>query len=309
MSQKIIFIHGLASKPKIDVLYDNWSKCLYDNLHLYNNNSSINTDEQCSMVYWANEIPNHLEDTQDYANKVKLQIDELISKRVSMGNDFHVGLGDKFKNFFLDKGLDAISFLSSALTIKDNLSEALLKEIRLYKNDQYIADKIRKTLEEELIRAWENNEKVCILSHSMGTIIAYDVLWRFSNKNVAPFKSFSDKKVNLFITMGSPLGDKVVQNLLFAEDFKDNDRRKYFDNVQTWINFSALGDAVSHDSTLKDDFIKPMQDLGLLDENSTDYVDLYNPFKTPDGNSNAHKSYGYLLQPKLAKVVNDFLEN
>jgi len=309
MAKKIIFIHGVASKPKKNTLFTNWHKCLNQNLQLHNPTNPSSIDNICSLAYWANVVPNHLEDTPEYTKKVQIQIDKFISKRVEMGDDFHVGVGDKFKNFFIDKGLDVIDFLSRALTIKDNVSESFLKELRLYKNDQYIADKIRKTLEDELISAWNNNDEVCIISHSMGTFIAYDVLWRFSHKNISPFKEYEDKKVNLFITMGSPLGDNVVQDLLFGEDFKEDDKRKYFTNVSMWKNFSALGDVVSHDSTLKDDFIKPMQDLGLLDNHSDDYVDLYNPFKTPDGKSHAHKSYGYLLQPKLAKFVDKFLKN
>lgn len=216
MSKKILFIHGLASKPKKEVLLQNWQRCLDKNLQLFDE-KDISIADKSEMVYWANDIPNHLEDDDEYCKKVSAQIDKPLKERVKLGNEFHVGLDDKFKDFF------------------------------------------------------------------------------------------KDKKVSLFVTMGSPLGDKVIQDMLFAQNH--NDERRYISNIKTWLNFSALGDIVSHDSTLKDDFMKNMQDIGLLDEKSKDYVKLYNPFITPKNKSNPHKSYGYLLQPKLAEKLSEFLKN
>lgn len=304
MAKKILFIHGLASKPAKETLRTNWEKCLAKNLELFNG-GPVGTPYTCKMAYWANAIPNHLEDTDDTVGKVAVRIDELLKKRESFGNDFHVGKGAKFRAFFKDKALDVVDFFGTALTIKDEVSEMFLQEVRYYKNDQYIADKIRKTLEDELIEAWENGDDVALLSHSMGTFIAYDVLWRFSHKNVAPYNRYRDRKVDLFVTMGSPLGDKTIQDLLFAEHHKDE--RRYPNNVATWYNFSALGDIVSHDSTLKDDFIAHMQKSGILGADSNDYVKLYNPFMTPEKTRNPHKSYGYLVQPKLAQRIMEFL--
>ena len=34
-----------------------------------------------------------------------------------------------------------------------------------------------------------------------------------------------------------------------------------------------------------------------------DYRDLYNPYRNEKNELNPHKSYGYLLQPKLAKTM------
>ncbi len=73
------------TKPKKDVLLENWSKCLKENLHLHNADSSIDIEKQCCVAYWANEVPNHLEDTQEYANSIQVQIDKLISKKSGNG--------------------------------------------------------------------------------------------------------------------------------------------------------------------------------------------------------------------------------
>ena len=34
-----------------------------------------------------------------------------------------------------------------------------------------------------------------------------------------------------------------------------------------------------------------------------DYVKLYNPYKNTKGKQNPHKSYGYLIQPKLSQNI------
>ncbi|MFQ6116558.1 MAG: hypothetical protein ACE5NG_21075, partial [bacterium] len=169
----------------------------------------------------------------------------------------------------------------------------------------------RLSLEKELKDAWKNNKQIALLSHSMGTFISYDVLWRFSHRNVDDYPQYRDRKVSLFVTMGSPLGDKTVQDLLFANRYDRESIRFYPINIQRWHNYSCLGDIVSHDSTLGDDFHKKMQKLGLLPSGkdfARDYVKLYNPFITVSGKRNPHKSYGYLVQPKLAKWLVKFLK-
>ncbi|MCP4092637.1 MAG: hypothetical protein GY747_04230 [Planctomycetes bacterium] len=105
---------------------------------------------------------------------------------------------------------------------------------------------------------------------------------------------------------------------MFARHFKDSGKREYPRNLQRWFNFSALGDVVSHDSTLEDDFMQPMVKLNMLSasprQRYRDYTKLYNPFKVvPHGGNkasekrNPHKSYGYLVQPKLSQWLGRFL--
>ena len=70
-------------------------------------------------------------------------------------------------------------------------------------------------------------------------------------------------------------------------------------NIDYWVNFSALGDIVSHDQTLTDDF----KGIKKCVKGFRDYKGLFNPYRNEKNKLNAHKSYGYLLQPKLAKTM------
>jgi len=301
-NKRIILIHGLDSKPPKEDLFKFWKQCLKKNLELHDN--YIIDDSILSMSYWANEIPNHLEDKNVDVVTTQQKIDEMLALRVQYGNNLHNNLSEIIGGFFKDKIVDLASMLTGALTLKDEILEGNLQEIKFYQNDQYIADKIRNQLEKEIIKAWDNDEEIAIISHSMGTFIAYDVLWRFSRKNVDKYKPYHNKKISLLMTMGSPLGETAVQNLLFGNHYKDD--RKFPSNVECWYNFSALGDIVSHDSTLGDDFQNEMKGNSLL-ETCKDYINLQNIYRGSNDKINPHKSYGYLVQPKLAEKLLEFL--
>jgi pimeloyl-ACP methyl ester carboxylesterase len=193
-----------------------------------------------------------------------------------------------------------------------------LRETELYDQDQYIADQMRAPLENALRRAWDEGREPIIISHSMGTFISYDVLWRFAHRKTTGFKKYNSKRVKIFITMGSPLGDSTVRDLLFARHHQDHGKRQFPTNIDCWHNYACLGDVVAHQKNFDDIFYQPMRELKLFPSNkkfrSIDYVDLHNPFEvvTHSGNRNKekrnpHKSYGYLAQPRLGSWISDYL--
>lgn len=315
MAKKIICIHGLASKPPEAILSENWKRCLCQNLHLHDPTSfpdpeAADLRDKIDVVYWANAIPNHLEDDKDYTDALHDQISELLEIRTEKKEDFHLtkkwNLNKLTKHFLLG----AASTMSAAFTLKDEIIENKMIEARFYRSDQFIADNIRKPLTEAIIQAWDAGNEVMILSHSMGTFIAYDVLWQLSKRT--EFADYHDRRIRYFITMGSPLGDNYIQSLLFGSRYDDKDERYYPSCIDSWLNFSAFGDAVCHDSTLNDDFQNRMEKLGLLPssaESGRDYIKLWNPFVSVSKKPNPHKSYGYLVQPKLAKWIKSFLQD
>ena len=87
------------------------------------------------------------------------------------------------------------------------------------------------------------------------------------------------------------------------------------------LNFSAGrfgNNVVSHQHDFESDFFGPMKTLKLLPRTpkhrAIDYTNLHNPFEVVShkGNKdsekrNPHKSYGYLVQPRLGSWLADFL--
>ena len=144
------------------------------------------------------------------------------------------------------------------------------------------------------------------------------MLWRFSHRKTADFRKYNDKRVKMFITLGSPLGDSTVRGLLFARHHLDHSQRRFPTNIDFWHNYACLGDVVSHQKNFNNIFYQPMRELNLFRSTkkfrSIDYVDLHNPFEVVShaGNRNRekrnpHKSYGYLAQPRLGSWIADYL--
>ena len=320
-NKKIIMIHGLASKPPQPITHELWRYTLTENIRVNQKQLASNLDANPQVfesAYWADFVPHHIPDDPSYYKKLRLQVEKVVDERKAVKDKFHVGIGEAALGFFKDRGLDLIKLLAGALTVKDDVMRNFLRETELYDQDQYIADQIRNPLEDSLRRAWDSGCEPIVISHSMGTFIAYDVLWRFAHRKTAGFKKYNKKKVKMFITMGSPLGDDAVRDLLFAKHHKDGSKRKFPTNIDYWHNYACMGDVVSHQKNFSEVFFEPMKSLGLLSgskkHKSIDYIDLHNPFEvvTHAGNKgkekrNPHKSYGYLAQPRLGSWVSDYL--
>ncbi len=320
--KKIIMIHGLASKPPKENLDNLWAKCLIENVGAEDKSLAkkmASSEGLFASAYWADATPHHIADDKKYVDKLVTQVDKVIEERTRVKDGFYAGTAEKFNDFFKDRGLDLVKMLAGALTVKDNVMRGFLRETELYDRDQYIADKMRSPLETALKSAWDDCCDVALLSHSMGTFISYDVLWRFSHRAVKEYKKYRKKHVQLFVTMGSPLGESAVRDLLFAEYHKRSGRRHYPTNIDYWHNYSCLGDVVSHQEDFGDLFYAPMRELGIFPKErknaAIDYAKLHNPFEvvTHSGNRtsekrNPHKSYGYLVQPILGKWLRKFLK-
>jgi hypothetical protein len=156
---------------------------------------------------------------------------------------------------------------------------------------------IRALVRAELDAAWTARERVLVIGHSLGSVIAYDVLWDLSNEG-------SGERVDLFITMGSPLATRFIRRRLRASAV--GGAAAYPRNIRRWVNLSARGDTTALQPRVKP-FFREMLDLGLT-ESIEDYAGLENYFRGSIG-LNAHEAYGYLAQRTLADLLGTWLEH
>ncbi|MEE9218879.1 MAG: hypothetical protein V3U98_07400 [Acidobacteriota bacterium] len=315
----IIFVHGLASKPPQAVLHALWKKALVENIRTDSRRLAAAMESNPDLfrfAYWANAVPDHIEDSPAYVRKLRRAVAAVISERRRAGKSLHISRSGWVRAKIKKFGHGIVGSLAGALSVKDNVISEHMREVRLYRGDQHVADRIRGPLERELREAWSAGKQVVIIAHSMGTFVSYDVLWRFSHRSESAYRSFRDRSVDLFITVGSPLGDATLRDFMLIERWKRalksesrEDRRRYFPtNVRRWQNYCAYADVVCHDSTLEDDFFVGLRrDVGGYGPGDLrDYVRLYNPYRGTDGKPNPHKSYGYLIQPKLSQKLRQF---
>ncbi len=162
------------------------------------------------------------------------------------------------------------------------------------------AESVRERLRSRLIRLMEEDEEIALISHGTGVAVAWDVLWELSHERQY-VESFSDRKLDLWVTLGAPLGDRNVRRRLAGADQTGTDR--YPTNVIAWHNVSAEDDYTCHDKTLADDLGRMMRER--IVSKVTDYK-IYNP-AVRYGRSNPHSSIGYLIHPRVAKILADWM--
>ena len=167
---------------------------------------------------------------------------------------------------------------------------------RYFKNENDIACEIRELLKQELRPMLSANEKVLLIGHSLGSVIAYDTLWELSHLEQLP------GKVDLFLTLGSPLGMDYVQRRLMGNKHKG--KQKYPDNIRRWVNISSVGDITALDRDFRDDF-SHMLEYGMIESIEDHSEAIYNFFRNEQG-LNVHRSYGYLVNPAVGYIIADW---
>ena len=185
------------------------------------------------------------------------------------------------------------------------LSKKLINKVGIdlaeyWLEDREFAEKLRSRVRDALCAAFDANEKIVLISHGTGCIVAYDVLWELSHdRKFSP--DYTNKKVDLWLTLGAPLGDAMVQKRIHGAAEKGV--RCYPTNVVSWHNISAEDDFVSHDNTLADDFNK------MLTQHQVSCIRDYRIYNMAVryGKSNPHSSIGYLIHPRTAQIVSEWL--
>ncbi len=184
------------------------------------------------------------------------------------------------------------------LVANPNMKATLQDARRYFRNDNGVATRIRQRVADELIAATDAGQRVMLVGHSLGSVIAYDALWELSRRRN------SDVRIDQFLTIGSPLGLKFVQHRMLGS--AERGAPRYPDNIRTWRNLSAIGDMTALDQRMAKDFA-PMQNDGLV-ESISDDIDLINYFRGPDG-LNVHKCYGYMANAKTGAVLTEWLRS
>ncbi|HSH41836.1 MAG TPA: hypothetical protein VK973_06900 [Arenicellales bacterium] len=181
--------------------------------------------------------------------------------------------------------------------LPDRRIKAMIEDtLRYFENTEGIADRIRHMVKDEIEAASDECDSVCVISHSMGSVIAYESLWSLTHEEHRP------AAIDLFLTLGSPLGMNYVQKRLLG--LRDGSGR-YPQGIREWVNVSAVGDLVSVDQRVENDFT-PMVKQGGAGRIRDIHHDIYTAFRNEQG-LNPHRSYGYLAHPEVGAVIGEWL--
>ncbi|MEE9431729.1 MAG: hypothetical protein V3V16_11850 [Melioribacteraceae bacterium] len=300
MDKIIIGIHGLGNKPSKEILERWWIDAMCEGLKKIDKYEFVPKFE---LAYWA-DILNDKPLAEEITDKENLYfLDEKYVPEPEIIEPRDNSTRERILNF-LEKQMDWI-FLNDDLTsnfsaISDMVFKKYFKELDIYFTSKRdipneivsIKNNIRNRLA-EVIKKHEGKE-ILLLSHSMGTIIAFDVCSLMT----------TDINIDTFVTMGSPLGLPIVVSEI-AEELKVNNpglhKLSTPKNItRSWINYYDLEDSVAINYHLKDDYIENENKVKVQG------INVVNNYEIND-EKNPHKSYGYLRTPEFANLLSEFL--
>ncbi|MDF7806500.1 hypothetical protein P4E94_03555 [Pontiellaceae bacterium B12219] len=303
MKKIIVALHGLGNKPEPDVLKDGWLKAILEGLDRI---GKPHPDIPFEMVYWADlsyEAP---------LNAAEKDPEDLLflSEPYAPGSTLSAPKPQRAYLAvlkFIEKHLDRF-FLRTNMEEIFPAASAKMMERYFTELDTYYTDECRSldnkdcsmknATQERLIRILEkySGYDILLLTHSMGSIIAFDAL---SN----PANAF---EIHTFVTMGSPLGlPPIVARNFQSQKTETPALRKPRAPASIWphwYNLSDLRDTVALDHTLRDDYAPNARGVRALDLQVTNDYQIHNE-------PNPHKSYGYLRARETAEIIDTFLSS
>ena len=198
--------------------------------------------------------------------------------------------------FFMDIGAPILGAVGFRMPVLGRIA----KDFGAYFDDPDFAQDARTRLRERLRALLDRGDEVMLVSHGTGSVIAYDVLWELSN-DTDTFPEYGHFKIAHWLTLGSPLGDRVVQKRLLGA--KERDDSRFPSNVTSWHNVAAEDDYACHDMTLADDFKSMMVRKQV---SAVQDYKIYN-LAVRYGKSNPHSSVGYYIHPRLSKILAEWV--
>lgn len=185
------------------------------------------------------------------------------------------------------------------LGLGERAVQAYAPEMAEYWADVHFGSDLRlvatDALQVAMERESERGGEIALLSHSLGTLIAYDVAWKLSHYGEYRRMAWN-RPIDLFVTMGAPLGNSTIRSRLKGAGVPVEFR--YPTNIRQWHNLAAEDDIIAHDEDLANDFAG--SGLSITDHR------IYNP-AIRRGRVNPHYGAGYLLNPVTANLLADWL--
>jgi len=301
MSKIILGIHGLGNKPPKKTLTRWWKDSMREGLRAIGHPRRF---FPFKLVYWTNFFYSEPldPDVRDKNNPLYVGNPYVPArtppqkKRRTLGKKLVEYLERQLAKIILDE-----DFSINYTSVTDLIIRRYFRDLDTYYSKQ-CPDRnnamcpAKHVVREELARMLRKYRKkdILLISHSMGSIIAYDVLTF----------SVPDIPIHTLVTMGSPLGLPPVMLKILAEQHKKPKKHitvKTPENiVHAWYNFSDLKDKVATDYNLSDDYEANSRGIRAIDAivvNNYDY----------QGEPNPHTVYGYLRTPEVAHVIHNFL--
>lgn len=308
-SRALLFVHGRDFKPCIEDFSDLSISALTAGLTRDYSGMSEQLHNLDKRLAYYGDV------TDDFLSSQGLRYDEALDigdrrnaliklKAYDKKKNFAVGRYDRLpgKTAITEFAADVIGPLLGGLGFSKKLIEKVGIDLAEYWNEESdFAHRVRERVRTAICKLLDEDKQVLLVSHGTGCIVTYDVLWELSHSEKFA-ERYQSRKIDLWLTMGSPLGDSMVRRRILGA--KKKGVKRYPSNIVSWHNVSAEDDFVSHDNTLADDYkdmLKQKQVSCIRDYRIYNMCIRY-------GKSNPHSSLGYLIHPRTAQIVSEWLQ-
>lgn len=298
----IIGIHGLKNKPPPEVLESWWRHAIGEGL----GRSAVPVRRiPFELVYWAHCVYPFALRPEEKNPRSELFIDQPFVPLKVIPKRINTPLRKKVLEK-IEQKVDELLLTGHKVTdydwIEDKIMQHFFNDLDTYYHKSRIDSRYRERpakliIREQLFRKLRGHRrnKILLIAHSMGSIIAFDVL------------AAGDPKISVhtLITCGSPLGLPAVMKRITAEHRLPVSKEGCLPTPEAirnaWFNFSDLDDSVAINYNLSDDYLQNNTGVRPID------VIVSNDY-TYKGKREPHSAVGYLRTAEISEVIRNFLE-
>ncbi len=286
--RRILYVPGIRAKPPPDLHRELVWRCLLEGIRRADGHvaEALAAVPDClRLILWGHEFYDQYRDVRPDEPGIAALLAEPQPDRDSIREVYGLRRRARYlAHGFADRFPHLIHWLAG-----ENTRANIADSERYFRNDHGVADRIRGLLRAELERSWAAGERILLMAHSFGSVIAWDTLWALKDRAMP---------VDLFLTMGSPLGTRYIRRQLMGAG--ETGAARYPRGIRRWQNLSATGGLTALGHRFAEDFAE-MRRLGLVAE-ITDQTDLVNPFRGTEG-LNVHRCYGYFVNCVTGEAI------
>ena len=263
--RSILFVHGSDFKPPAEVFLDEASTALRSGIERdFPDSVELLGSLDLELAYYGdlgNELlrahGKHYDEQLDIGDRRNaLETLRKIPQRKRFGLRQYDSL--RGKSAIPEAIADVASPLLGALGLTAPLVSMVARDFAIYlRGNTEFTEQVRGRVRSKLCEMLNRGDQLLLMTHGTGSFVAYDVLWQLSHDE--RFNAdYSGAKVDLWMTLGSPISDDKLRKRLLGA--RRSGKARYPTNIITWQNISAEDDYVCHDKTVADDLKAMMRE-------------------------------------------------
>lgn len=289
--KRILFVPGKNLKPPAAAHRELLLRCLLHGIRHIDPKvaDEIDTQDAFSLIAW-----NYLyyQRHRDISQDIPWVEQLLDQEQVPPGDTRHTRPMSYWVARLLYQTADWLPWLIPLIP-DQRIKSSVQETERYFRNADNIGCSLRDLQKVPLREAARQGDRVLLIGHSMGSVIAFDALWELHHLEGITCC------VDCFLTIGSPLGLKFVQHRLLCNG--KHHPQRFPGNIRSWVNISAHGDLIALDPKLQDDYGE-MVTCHYVENIDDKHDGIYNDYRDDKG-LNVHRSYGYLVNPVVDQVI------